>query len=606
MRIFFLFLSLICVMGNACLAQEIANYGIEGWANHTIGGRGGRIIRVTTLNATGAGSFTEAIYASGPRIIVFEVGGVIKLLGSSKTIKNPFVTIAGQTAPDKGITIINGGLNIQTHDVILQHIRIRTGAAGHVVGSWEPDAMTTSGAYNVIIDHCSFSWSVDENCSASGDRFDGATPDEWRKNTSHIVTISNNIIAEGLSNATHSKGEHSKGSLIHDNATDIAILNNLYASNRDRNPLFKGGVRGVIVNNYINNPGVAAIKYGLVDSEWSGHAPETGFMSIVGNYMQYGQNTGSISLCNIGNGPCEVFLSGNVSKNRSGGNVEEYKGDANKRVYVKPVWNDNIHVIHAVNVEKNILENAGARPWDRDETDKRLINEMVTKTGKIINYETEVGGYPNYDSSSKPFIEEEWNLDYMMKISPDISILAPLSGNQFTKDSIITVESEISTNSDSINYLELLVNGESYGKLTKAPYKWDITINKAGNYELLVLADSDSTMKTVSKAIQIIINEPIASDLEISIKPSPSTISSSIFPNPFRETATINYDLTQPEFVILRIFNIMGQQIQTLMPGFQPEGQHKAELTAECLPSGIYYYYLIVGDDILCNKFIHE
>ena len=210
---------------------------MQGWAAITQGGRGGQILRVTNLNAQGAGSLAEAIATSGPRIIVFEVGGVIDLQGASLSIENPYVTIAGQTAPSPGITIIDGPLSIKTHDVILQHIRVRPGASRHVTG-WEPDGISTTSAYNVIIDHCSVSWAVDENCSASGPRFDGATPDEWRANTSHAITMSNNIIAEGLSNATHTKGEHSKGSLIHDNVTEGAILKNFYASNQVRNPLF--------------------------------------------------------------------------------------------------------------------------------------------------------------------------------------------------------------------------------------------------------------------------------------------------------------------------------------------------------------------------------
>lgn len=264
--------------------------GVSGFGLDAIGGKGGKIISVTNLNPEGKGSFAEAIVAKGPRIIVFEVGGVIDLNGKSLQIKDPFITIAGQTAPSPGITLIKGELGISTHEVIIQHIRVRPGEAGHAKKSgWEADGISTSrGAYNVIIDHCSTSWATDENLSASGPQFDGADPEQWRKNTSHRVTISNCIIANGLSHSTHAKGEHSKGTLIHDNATDILIYGNLYANNVDRHPLCKGGSQTVITNNFISNPGKAVISYALVKEEWGDHEWITGKMTVEGNYIEYG------------------------------------------------------------------------------------------------------------------------------------------------------------------------------------------------------------------------------------------------------------------------------------------------------------------------------
>ena len=150
--------------------------------------------------------------ADGPRIVVFEVGGVIDLGKSTLSIRNPYVTVAGQTAPSPGITIIKGGIGIQTHNVILQHLRVRPGEAGGAKKSgWEVDAIAAgSGAHNVVIDHCSTSWATDENLSASGERFSGTTVEQWRKGTSHRVTISHCIIAEGLDRSTHGKGRTPK------------------------------------------------------------------------------------------------------------------------------------------------------------------------------------------------------------------------------------------------------------------------------------------------------------------------------------------------------------------------------------------------------------
>jgi hypothetical protein len=149
----------------------------------------------------------------------------------SLNIIEPYVTIAGQTAPSPGIAIIQGGINIATHDVLIQHMKVRPGEAGHEKKSgWEVDGIvTTGGAFNIIVDHCSLTWATDENLSASGPRFEGNSPGEWRKNTSHKILFSHCIIAEGLSNSTHSKG-----SLIHDNATEVLIIGNLFAHNVQR------------------------------------------------------------------------------------------------------------------------------------------------------------------------------------------------------------------------------------------------------------------------------------------------------------------------------------------------------------------------------------
>ncbi|MBX9728385.1 MAG: pectate lyase, partial [Sphingopyxis sp.] len=215
----------------------------------TQGGAGGRIIRVTSLAAEGPGTLREAVAAQGPRIIVFEIGGVIDLGRSSIDIREGQVTIAGETAPGPGITIIRGGIDIRTHDVILSHIRVYTGADGQPQRSgWETDALSTVAARNVIIRNCSFLWGVDENMSASGPRFTGTTLDQWRAGTSRNIVFANNLAAEGLANASHPKGEHSKGSLVHDNATGITFYRNVWAHNVERHPLVKGGAQVLLKN----------------------------------------------------------------------------------------------------------------------------------------------------------------------------------------------------------------------------------------------------------------------------------------------------------------------------------------------------------------------
>ena len=193
------------VLGCSCeelrVVDERARSSSAEWGDNTDGGRGGSILRVTSLAARGEGSLRAAVEAGGRRIVVFEVGGIIDLAGGRITVREPFLTIAGQTAPSPGITLIRGGLRVETHDVVVQHLRVRPGEAGHEKESgWEVDGITTSGpdAHDIVIDHCSISWATDENLTASGPRFQGSNPGEWRRGTSRRITFSHNIVAEGL------------------------------------------------------------------------------------------------------------------------------------------------------------------------------------------------------------------------------------------------------------------------------------------------------------------------------------------------------------------------------------------------------------------------
>lgn len=412
---------LIARVGFSQQSMEAFHYGlpvlpgVTGFGLDSKGGKDGKIIKVTNLNKDGAGSLSEAILSEGPRIIVFEVAGVINLERKALEIANPYITIVGQTAPYPGITIIQGGIRIRTHDVIIQHIKVRPGEAGQKKKSgWEIDGITsTRGAYNVIVDHCSLTWATDENLTASGPRFAGDNVDEWRKNTSHKVVFSNCLIAEGLSNSTHKKGEHSKGSLIHDNATDILLIGNLFANNMKRNPFCKGGTQVVIINNFIYNPGKAAIHYNLSSAEWSGHSWVTGKMVCVGNSIELGNDTRSkVAGGIIHNGPVEIFWKDNLIKAKAG--VKDLTGKyivANNA----PLWPDGLQAKPSADVKEYVLKNAGAFPWQRDNIDKRIVAEILAGSGKIIDSETEVGGYPNYEPVHSKFNAELWDLNTLTK-----------------------------------------------------------------------------------------------------------------------------------------------------------------------------------------------
>ena len=396
--------------------------GAIGWAAETPGGRGGRIIRVTNLNPDGPGSFKAAVQAKGPRIVVFEVGGVIDLGRTSLAISEPFLTVAGQTAPSPGVTLIRGGIDLKTHDVIIRHIRIRTGRDGQAaLSGWEADSFSTVAAANVIVDHCSFTWGIDENMSASGPRFAGGdSADAWRQHTSRNITFSYNLAAEGLANASHPKGEHSKGSLVHDNATGILFYRNVWAHNVERSPLLKGGVQAALINNLIYDPGKRAVHYNLMALEWAGHRYVDGQLTAIGNVMRGGPSTdeGLPFLMLGGDGDLRYYGRDNVAVDKHGAKLPMFGRYGETRARLIEVDKPDVLAPGAValpvrDVETHVLANAGARPWDRDADDIRVLFFVAEGRGEIIDDEKVVGGYPKQAMTRAPFREAEWDLSTM-------------------------------------------------------------------------------------------------------------------------------------------------------------------------------------------------
>ncbi len=384
----------------------------------TVGGRGGRIIRVTTLKPDGPGSITEAIKAKGKRIAVFEVGGVIDLNMKTLRIDEPSITIAGQTAPAPGITFIKGGISLRGKDIVIQHIAVRPGEAGQAKKSgWECDGISAYAADNIVVENCSITWATDEGLSASGPRFGvgekGATVADWRDGTSSNILFRRNIVAEGLSNSTHSKGEHSKGSLFHDNVRNAVIEQSLYAHNMERNILFKGGAQGVMNRCVVYNPGKRFAHYNLHANEWGDHAYEPGAVTISSNTFIAGPSTDAKAAAFMlgGEGDLYLIMLNNVTRSANGGPLAEFGTFGSKKAKTlmtgRPPPPDPIPTL------SETLGACGARPWDRDPIDARIVTDVKSGTGKIIDSEQEVGGYPVRSETRAPFVEADWNLDTM-------------------------------------------------------------------------------------------------------------------------------------------------------------------------------------------------
>lgn len=409
----------------AIFALSMANAVAARPADPTMGGEGGRIITVTTLDKEGPGSFTEALAAKGPRIIVFEVGGAIDLARSTINIDEPFVTIAGQTAPSPGITLLRGGIDVRTHDVKISHLRVLTGAAGQAKRSgWEADALSTVSARNVLIENNTFMWAIDENMSASGPRFTGTSVEEWRKGTSHNIVFRLNLAAEGLADSSHPKGEHSKGSLIHDNATQIVFDRNVWAHSVERMPLVKGGAQVLMVNNLLYNPKHRAVHYNLMDLEWTGYDHVTGEITAVGNVLRGGNDTdeGLPFLMLGGDGDLAFYGADNLAVDRHGKPLPMFGRYGETRAELvesgKPLASlEGYDIMPARDVETTLLRQVGARPWDRGDEEIRVLFFIAEGRGEILDSEDEVGGYPVIDATRSKFDPSAWHLATMEPIA---------------------------------------------------------------------------------------------------------------------------------------------------------------------------------------------
>ena len=250
----------------------------------------------------------------------------------------------------------------------------------------------------------------------------GVSAEPLQYSTQSAASWTRSIVAERLSNSTHSAGEHSKGGLIHDNVTEMAVIGNLYFSNMDRHPLFKGGARGVVVNNYIANPGRGAIRYTLYANEWLDRPYQTGQMAIIGNVLSHGPSTpASIPFFRVtGAGPVEVYMEDNLVRTLDGDVRPTIEDEAGHIITESepPVWPAGLVALPASELGAFIRENVGARPWDRDAIDTRIVEEALTQQGALIDSEAEVGGYPEQEPTTSPFNPDQWDLDTMTRKDP--------------------------------------------------------------------------------------------------------------------------------------------------------------------------------------------
>jgi len=343
----------------------------EGYGKFTPGGRDGKVIKVTNLNDSGPGSLRAAIETPGPRIIVFDVAGTI-MLKSALTIREPYVTIAGQTAPGDGIAVVGHGTTVATHDVIIRYVRFRaTDLAGVATdalnNSWDEGKTT-----RFIFDHCTVSWGIDETLSAT-----------YRC----VCTVQWCLVSECLTQSVHPKGAHGYGGIWGGEAS--SFHHNLFAHHTSRTPRFDGGIKNSRClidhrNNVIYNWGFNS-AYGAEDDR----------VNMINNYYKAGPATRKSSSNRIFQATdpnTRMYVNGNyvdgfpqISKDNWAGGINFKKGyeatektlRVNKPFDVMPVPTTS-----AEQAYKDVLAKVGVVFPARDSLDERIINEVRTGTAK--------------------------------------------------------------------------------------------------------------------------------------------------------------------------------------------------------------------------------
>lgn len=418
-------------------ADILAFPGAEGGGAYSFGGRGGKVYVVTNLNDSGPGSLRWACEQGGARIVVFNVAGIIRLK-TPLIIRAPYITIAGQTAPGDGVCVAGESVWLNTHDVVIRYMRFRRGET--YVGRRD-DAIGGNPVGNIMIDHVSASWGLDENMSMYRHMYNDSTGKPEVKLGTVNITIQNSIFSEALDTWNHAFGSTLGGE-------NCAFVRNLWADNAARNPSI--GWNGIF--NFANN-----VMFNWVHRSIDG-GDYTAQYNIINNYFKPGPLTpkteaisyrilkpesGRSKLPYVVFGRAHVegnIVEGNtkVSQDNWAGGVqlENKKGEsmtfdeakpyfAAMRV-AKPLPMPKMTIIPAQQAYSYVLDNAGATLPKRDPVDTRIVKQVRTGEiefikdvklpeadfkhrrlpkdsykGGIITDISQVGGYPKYEG--KPY-----------------------------------------------------------------------------------------------------------------------------------------------------------------------------------------------------------
>jgi len=437
--------------------------GAMGGGEYSFGGRGGKVIVVTSLADDGPETLREACETGGARIVVFNVAGIIRLK-TPLIVRAPYITIAGQTAPGDGICIAGESFWINTHDVIIRHMRFRRGET--YVGRRD-DAIGGNPVGNIMIDHVSASWGLDENMSIYRHMYNDSTGKAQEEKLPTVnITIQNSIFSEALDTWNHSFGSTLGGE-------NCSFIRNLWADNAGRNPSI--GWNGIF--NFANN-----VIFNWVHRSTDG-GDYTAMYNIINNYFKPGPMTPKDSpvghrILKPESGRSKLgylvfgraYVNGNIVEgnervtkdNWDGGVQVEDQPDAGKykdaMKWDKPLPMPSFPIMSAQESFGYVLDNAGATLPKRDAVDLRVIEQVRTgliKYSENVNLDNvpqfkyrrlpkdsykmgiitdiaQVGGYPEYKGtpykdSDKDGMPDSWELKY--KLDPNNPADAVLDSN---------------------------------------------------------------------------------------------------------------------------------------------------------------------------------
>ena len=400
-------LSLACLLATAAEAPRKlpAFPGAEGFGKYAAGGRGGDVYRVTTLRDGGPGSLRHAVEsATGPRTVVFDVGGTITLSKRLPIRGKAFLTIAGQSAPGKGITIRDWPVVIEDcHDIVIRYLRVRLGDENKPKGGY--DTMTVDRNRNLILDHLSLSWGIDGNS-------------DYRANAD--MTLQWLIYSEALNRSLHEKGPHAMCTSIRDCTGNTSVHHNIYATSRNRHPTLGSG------NNKSATDVLLDFRHS-VNYNWSGPTNLGGIrINVVGNYYRPGPMTRPEALpFQIKDGDATKargYAAGNFFEGmpglftRDNGAAVLYTNSGNYGSTTRKQWEVArefpagefaIPSETAAQAYELCLRYAGCSIV-RDRVDERLIAGIRARQGKLIDSQQDVGGWDPYPEVRRP---ADWDTD---------------------------------------------------------------------------------------------------------------------------------------------------------------------------------------------------
>lgn len=534
-------------------AQQLAFPGAEGHGATSEGGRNGDLLLVDNLNDSGPGSLRDAVNRSGRRTIVFEISGIVDL-DSTLVISDPYITIAGQTAPGEGITIRGEQVAIQTHDVIIRFIRFRPGD----YNERRPDGTDWSGmdavdigkessdeVYNIILDHCSFSWATDELVGI------------WHN--SRNITIQNSIFSEPF----HYFPDHEyypysgQGLLIGANSTNISILRNLFSHNFDRHPYMNAAGHLDFRNNVIYNAGGRVARL----QNQPGKMQTVNFVNnqiVSGPSSQYDREVSvkRTSITNMYNG--KLFIQGNISDQNPSVNSDNWQmvfDEESHQIFPDSIRsNFEFETVHTSTLPAedlfNILERSvGAYLPLRDAVDQRIISNTTQHSGGLISTTNNVLGWANIERVQAPIDPgNHWQNTYGVDLFLPEEANADLNGNGYTN-------------------LEEFLNGtdpqvdESDKLITEAfpPY------SGSTQQGIGILSDSSDEM-----SFELHKN----------------------YPNPFNSSTNVRISIHTLGTYSLEVYDTIGQKVSTIIDNQLHPGEYEMHWDADKLSSGRYYMRL--------------